>query len=65
MILIKLKTKKDYIYINPESIAYIKKKSNKEDITLIVFNSGNAAYANIIEIYEPIKTVLRKFEFEE
>ncbi|MBI9010557.1 MAG: hypothetical protein JEZ05_11090 [Tenericutes bacterium] len=65
MKLIKLKTKKDYIYINPESIAYIQKKNSKEDVTLIGFNSGNSVYVNYIEVFEPVRTVLKKFEFED
>lgn len=65
MELVKFKTKKDYIYINPESIAYIQEKNKKDNITLLGFNSGNSMYVNYIEIYEPIRIVLKKLNYED
>lgn len=65
MKLIKFKTKKSDIYINPESIAYIQGKKDKENITNIGFNSGNSMYVNYIEVYEPLKKVLGKLEIED
>jgi hypothetical protein len=65
MKLIKFKTRKDCIYINPESIAFVRIKDQKDDITIIGFNSGDYTYANSIAIYEPIKTVLSKLNVEE
>lgn len=62
MKLVKFKTKKDYIYVNPKSIAYVQAKNQKDDITRIGFNSGNSAYVNYIEVYESVKTVLSKIE---
>ena len=65
MKLIRFKTKRNDVYINPESITYIQQRKDKDDVTFIGVNSGNAGAVNYIEVLEPVKTVLAKLDLED